>query len=307
MLVRLALRSAIVVCTAALVLLSAGSSHAGRCSTGLISGGPHCGECPDPASLPNPCGPDEEVIFDLKPADANGNPLSSVTIRASADSPCGSGFSQQEPVDGYMVGCWSPPDNQGCRELHTPNNGYMCLHIADDNLNCPGECSSVRTGQIAISSAGAADRFICPPVDPNPADPTAPNTCKSTRGDGHTEQFRLWIGGLCSTNSCSIIDPSMPDANTCTSEWGATLFGYSRGRAGRASPFGTYDWNTGTFDLEVTDGKSTCGPLGQCLGHPGNRNPWTLRIVGVPRDGRKPCLGSDSCSPFPAGDQNCIP
>ena len=201
MLARFALRSAILVYATALVLLTAGDSRAGRCSSGLISGGKHCGECPDPADeslLPNPCGPGEEkVIFDLKSfADDDVTPLSSVTIRASAKSPCGAGFSQTEPVDGYMIGCWSPPDNQGCRELHTPNNGYMCLRIKDDPLNCPGECASVRTGQIAISTAGAADRFICPPKDTT--------TCKSVRGNGVEERFRLWIGGLCSTNGCDI-------------------------------------------------------------------------------------------------------
>jgi len=315
MLARLAMRSAIVVCTAALVLLSAGSSHAGRCSTGLISGHKLCGACPDPADeslLPNPCGPGEEkVIFDLKPSLDPNNPTESsyVTIRSSGKSPCGAGFEQTESVDGYMIGCWSPPDNQGCRELHTPNNGYMCLRIKDDPLNCPGECSSVRTGQIAISTAGAADRFICPPSDTS--------TCKSVRGNGTEERFRLWIGGFCSTNGCDINSTpddstdDFVDGDTCSSEWGATLFGYSRtGRdsGGGNSPPGSYFWNTGTFDLEVIDGKSTCGTLGKCLGRPGNRNPWTLRVVGVPRPGSKmPCLPGNSCSPLADGDPLCIP
>jgi hypothetical protein len=307
MLVRLAVRTALVtVCAVALALVSAGDSHAGRCSTGLISGGPHCGECPDPTSLPNPCDPGEElVIFDVLSSEVT-TPGSSVIIRSSTDSPCGAGFEQQEPVDGYMVACWSPPDAEGCREIHTPNNGYMCLRIKDDPLNCPDECATVRTGQIAISTAGAADRFICPPK-------AGDATCKSTRGNGVENRFRLWIGGLCSTNGCAINDPNTPsddsaDGNTCTSEWGATLFGYSRGKAGKASPPGSYFWNTGTFDLEVTDGKSTCGTLGECLGRPGNRHPWTLRIVGKPRPGsRVPCLGSDSCSPLPPGDPGCIP
>ena len=89
---------------------------------------------------------------------------------------------------------------------------------------------------------------------------------------------------------------------------GATLFGYSRGKNGKASPPGFYHWKTGSFDLEVTDGKATCGSLGKCLGRPGNRHPWTLRIVGTPRPGSKvPCLGSDACSPLPAGDPGCVP
>jgi hypothetical protein len=307
MLARLAVRTAIVVAfAAALAFVSASDSHASRCSTGLISGGAHCGECPDPTTLPNPCGPGEElVIYDLdKPFGFDGTSTSSVIIRASDHSPCGDNFEQQEAVDGYMVACWGPPDGDGCREIHTPNNGYMCLRIKDDPLNCPGECGTVRTGQIAISSAGAADRFICPPKDPN--------TCRSTRGSGE-ERFRLWIGGLCSTNGCQVNDPTnraddTVDGDTCTSEWGATLFGYSRGKMGQASPPGFYHWKTGSFDLEVTDGKSTCGTLGKCLGRPGNRHPWTLRIVGTPRPGSKlPCLGSDACSPLPAGDPGCVP
>jgi hypothetical protein len=280
-------------------------ARAGRCSTGLISGGEHCGECPDPTTLPKPCPEGEElVIYDLdKPFGFDGTTTSSVTIRAADKSPCGPDFAKQEPVDGYMVACWGPPDDRGCRELHTPNNGYMCLRIADEPLGCSGECADVRTGQIAISTAGAADRFICPPTDPV--------TCRSTRGSGE-ERFRLWIGGLCSTNGCEINDPGTPaddapDADTCTSEWGATLFGYSRGRAGKASPPGFYHWKTGTFSLEVTDGKSTCGSLGECLGRPGNRHPWTLRIVGTPRPGSKvPCLGGDVCSPLAEGDPGCL-
>jgi hypothetical protein len=314
MLARLALRSALVLCTAALVLLSAANSHAGRCSSGLISGHKMCGACPDPEDtnlLPNPCGPgEEEVIFDLKPSLDSSNPTenSYVTIRSSAKSPCGAGFSQTESVDGYMIGCWGPPDNNGCRELHTPNNGYMCLRIQDDPLNCPGECSTVRTGQIAISTAGAADRFICPPKDTT--------TCKSVRGNGTEERFRLWIGGFCSTNGCDVgTDPPSVDGDTCSSEWGATLFGYSRtGRddGGGAAPPGTYFWNTGTFDLEVIDGKSTCGTLGKCLGKPGNKNPWVLRVVGTPHNSAKfplrmPCLPGNTCSPLADGDPGCIP
>jgi hypothetical protein len=179
----------------------------------------------------------------------------------------------------------------------------MCLRINDEPLGCSGACSSVRTGEIAISTAGAADRFICPPTDPV--------TCRSTRNGGR-QQFRLWIGGLCATNGCEINDPSnpaddSPGPDTCTSEWGATLFGYSRGRVGKESPRGFYHWKSATFDLEVTDGRSTCGTLGQCLGQQGKLVPWTLRIVGTPRPGSKvPCLPSDPCSPLPANDPGCF-
>jgi hypothetical protein len=299
------LGSAAIIAATALLLFRAPLAHAGRCNTGLISGGHYCGECLDPTTLPNPCDPGEElVIYDLdKPFGFDGAGTSSVTIRSAVGSPCGTGFEQQEPVDGYVLACWSPPDRQGCREMHIPNNGYMCLRIKDDPLACPGECAAVRTGQIAISTAGAADRYICPPTDPD--------TCRSTRAAGE-ERFRLWIGGLCSTNGCDINDPSTPSddtpgADTCTSEWGATLFGYSRGRNGVVSPPGFYHWKTASFDLEVTDGKSTCGKLGKCLGRPGNRNPWTLRVVGTPRPGFKvPCLGEDACSPLAAGDAGCL-
>ncbi|TMA82207.1 MAG: hypothetical protein E6J72_03400 [Deltaproteobacteria bacterium] len=278
---------------------------AGRCTTGLISGGFHCGTCPDPTQLPSPCGPDEEeVIFDLdKPFGFDGTTTSSVTMRAAAKSPCGAGFEKTEAVDGYMIGCWGPPDDKGCRALRTPSNGNMCLRINDEPLGCPGDCATVRTGQIAISNAGGADRQICPPKDET--------TCRSTRGDGETEQFQLWIGGLCSTNGCEITNPEMPDEqspgpDTCTTDWGATLFGYSRGTVGKASPPGFYHWKSGTFDLEVTDGKPSCGLLGQCLGA-GFRSPWTLRIVGTPRPGSNvPCLGADVCSPLPDGDPGCL-
>src|SRR5690348_13706332 len=40
---------------------------AGRCTTGLVSGGFYCGSCPDPTLLPSPCDQpgEEEVIYDL--------------------------------------------------------------------------------------------------------------------------------------------------------------------------------------------------------------------------------------------------
>ncbi len=299
----------VVAVAAAMALALPRIAAAGRCTTSLISGGFYCGTCPDPTTLPNPCGPgEEEVIFDLdKPFGYDGTLTSSVTIRATANSPCGAGFEKTEKVDGYMVACWGPPDAQsGCRTIRTPNNGNLCLRIDDEQLGCgaPGDaCNMVRTGQIAISNAGAADRFICPPKDET--------TCRSTRGDGQTEQFQLWIGGLCSTNGCEITNPEMPDEqspgpDTCTTDWGATLFGYSRGEVGKASPPGFYHWKSGTFDLEVTDGKPTCGTLGQCIGA-GYRSPWTLRIVGTPRPGSKvPCLGADACSPLPDGDPGCL-
>ncbi len=303
-------RLVVVVVAAVMALALPRIAAAGRCSTGLISGGFYCGTCPDPTTLPNPCGPgEEEVIFDLdKPFGYDGTSTSSVTIRATANSPCGAGFEKTEKVDGYMVACWGPPDAQsGCRTIRTPNNGNLCLRIDDEQLGCgaPGDaCNMVRTGQIAISNAGAADRWICPPKDET--------TCRSTRGDGQQEQFRLWVGGFCSTNGCEIPVPGtpaddIPGPDTCVSQWGATLFGYSRGTTGRASPPGFYHWKSGTFDLEVTGGKPTCGTLGQCLGRSGNRNPWTLRIVGTPRPGSKvPCLGADACSPLLEGDPGCL-
>ena len=106
---------------------------AGRCTTSLISGGFYCGSCPDPTTLPSPCVPgEEEVIFDLdKPFGFDGTTTSSVTMRATAKSACGAGFEKTEKVDGYMIGCWGPPDAAGCRSLRTPSNGNFCIRIAD--------------------------------------------------------------------------------------------------------------------------------------------------------------------------------
>src|SRR5690242_13390294 len=112
---------------------------------------------------------------------------------------------------------------------------------------------------------------------------------------------RIAAAGRCTT---SLVSGGGPD--TCTTDWGATLFGYSRGTVGKASPPGFYHWKSGSFDLEVTDGKPSCGTLGQCLGS-GYQSPWTIRIVGTPRPGSKvPCLGADACSPLPDGDPGCL-
>jgi hypothetical protein len=288
---RFALRAA--ACAALTVVLAhAPAAEAGRCSTSLVSGGFHCGECPDPTTLLDRCNADETpVIYRLDQTfPADGTTTSSLRIRATAAAPC-PGLDKTVAVTGYVVGCWSAMDTSGCRTVRVVNNGTMCLHVVGEPLGdgCSEECAAVSTEQIAISSAGAADRYVCAPNDPAVS-------CRSARPSGE-EKFRLWIGGLCSTNGC---DGDVPRKDTCTSEWGATLFGYSDGGKETLSPPGWYDWQSGAFNLAVTDGKSTCGTLGKCLGRPGNRVPWTLTIVGTVADGyQPPCLGdaSNPCNP----------
>src|SRR5258708_388776 len=75
------LRTIAALAFAPLILLPSRPAQAGRCSTGLVSGGFHCGVCPDPTTLPNPCGPGEDlVIYDLdKPFGFDGTTMSGVT------------------------------------------------------------------------------------------------------------------------------------------------------------------------------------------------------------------------------------
>ena len=283
--------------TTAVVLAYPFPALAGRCSTKLISGGFHCGECPEPKDLLGRCRADETpVIYRLDQTfPADGTTTSSLRIRATANAPC-PGLDKTVAVTGYVVGCWSAVDGLGCRTVRVVNNGTMCLHVAGEPLGagCTEECANVSTEQIAISTAGAADRYVCAPNDPQVS-------CRSARPSGE-EKFRLWIGGLCSTNGCEGDDPG---DHTCTSEWGATLFGYSQGGSEVLSPPGWYDWKSGAFNLAVTDGKSTCGTLGKCLGKPGNRVPWTLTVVGTVDDGyQPPCLGDPSS---PCNASGCFP
>jgi hypothetical protein len=190
-------------------------------------------------------------------------------------------------MSGYVIGCWSPPDALGCRTVKVLNNGAMCLHLNDEPLGCGGlSCEHISVAQVAISNAGAADRFVCPPRDP-------PTSCRSARPDGE-EKFRFWIGGLCSTEG--IANGSL--VNACVSQWGATYYGYGpvKQRHGTPEP-GWYDWATGAFKIAAVAGRPECGSLAVCIGRNGTEAPWEQTIVGVPRpETPPPCLGGSLCN-----------
>jgi hypothetical protein len=141
--------------------------------------------------------------------------------------------------------------------------------------------------QVAISNAGAADRFVCPPLD-------AALSCRSTRGNGE-EKLRFWIGGLCSSQDIV----GAPAANACVSQWGATYYGYGPVKQRHGSPEpGWYDWGTGAFKVDAIAGRPQCGYLSSCTGQNGGQAPWEQTIVGVPRPGTPPpCLGGSFCNP----------
>lgn len=302
---RLLVRAALALAAAA-SLSVATTADAARCSSGTLSGGLHCG-CPDPAALAARCndaseggrlsGPWTPVIYDLDkpfPPDAT---TSFVTLRASPRAPCvgmgnGSGAKTVAIRGGYVVGCWSTPDKNGCRTVKVLNDSSMCLDIESVPLGpgCGGACDTVETGQIALSNAGAADRLVCPPIDPA-------LSCRSTRR-AHEETFRLWIGGLCATAGC---DAGQVEPDTCTSQWGATQWGYNRGSSRDLGP-GWYDWKSGAFKLGWVGRRNGCGPLGTCLG---SKSFWDQVIVGTPQAGSSPpCLGDPS---NPCNGASCTP
>ena len=287
---------------AALVLGAPAGAAASRCKS-KNGGGKHCGldaaagggGCTEASiqNLPLKCAPGQTmVIYDLgRPFPADPTALSHAVLRASPNSPCAGMTDLPVPLTGYAVGCWSPPDQNGCRVVEFLNGGSICLHIQDQKLGaaCGTACQDVSTEQVAVSNAGAAEHFVCPPTDPSAS-------CRATRSDG-TEGFRLWVGGFCSTNGCS--DPGTgptigPD--TCVAQWGATYFGYAIGKSAALGP-GWYDWASGAFKVDYRNGKATCEKLGACLGE-GHANPWDLSLVGVPRASTPPpCLGgSRSCN-----------
>jgi hypothetical protein len=300
------------VCRLAIVTLAAATvaipqvARANRCSSGTLSGGAHCG-CPDPAELVARCNDVSEaghppgtwtaVVYDLDKTFPPDGTTSFVTVRAHPKSPCaamggGSGEKTVPITGGYVVGCWSEPDQNGCRTVHVLNDASMCLEIASTPFG-PGcstpECDAVETGQTAISNAGAADRFVCPPIDPA-------TSCRSTRRQDE-ELFRLWVGGLCATNSC---EAGQVGANTCTSHWGATQWGYNRGHSKDLGP-GWYDWQSGAFKIGYVGRRNSCGTFADCLG----KDRWDQVLVGTPAAGYSPpCLGNESGVCDAAG---CVP
>jgi hypothetical protein len=273
----------------ALLLGPTSAALASRCTTNLISGGLHA-DCPDVNDPRLPACPPgtTKVVYDLdKPFPPDGT-MSNSVIRTTAKSLC-HGATKTVNMSGFVIGCWYPPDPvSGCRTVKVLNNGDMCLHLNDVALGCgPSQCQTLSVEQIAISNAGAGDRFICPPKDPNVS-------CRSQRIDGE-EKFRLWIGGLCSSQQIE----NDSTTNACVSHWGATYYGYGpvKQRGGNPEP-GWYDWKSGAFKITAVAGRPQCGELSECIGQDNREAPWDQTIVGVPRpETPPPCLdGVAQCS-----------
>lgn len=278
-------------CAGAVFVIAARPADAGRCGTGLISGGLH-GDCPavDDPRLPQCPAGSTKVVYDLdKDFPPEPGVTSTSVIHTTADSPCG-GATKTVTMHGYVIGCWFPADPEtGCRTVKVLNNGDMCLHLDDEPLGCGGtDCQNLSVEQVAISNAGAADRYICPPLDPT-------TSCRSARPNGE-EKFRFWIGGLCSTQD---IDNGAITSNSCVSQWGATYYGYGPVKQRGASPDpGWYDWGSGAFKMTAVVGRPQCGRLSACTGRDGRQSPWEQTIVGVPRpETPPPCFGGSVCNP----------
>lgn len=169
--------TAAVFCGSALLVIGVRPALAGRCGTPRISGGLH-GDCPavDDPTLPQCPAGTTKVIYDLdKDFPPEPGTTSTSVIHTTLDSPC-HGDSKTVDMSGYVIGCWYPPKpGTGCRIVKVLNNGDMCLHLDAEPLGCGGaDCENLSVEQVAISNAGAADRFVCPPT--NPA-----TSCRSAR------------------------------------------------------------------------------------------------------------------------------
>jgi hypothetical protein len=261
-----------------------------------------------------------KVVYDLhRPFPPNGlaadeaavGTTSFLTLRAGGNSACAQMVDDVDPkpcadpeqckgamtvpVTGWVVGCWSPPDHKGCRDfaIHTKS---FCLH-AEHQLLGTGcgqdhgvDCPNVSVEQVGIPVPGAKNRRLCPPTDPS-------TSCRGTRFNGNPG-MHVWIGGVCSTNNCANpgVAPEVDAEKTCKVQWGATKLGYNIPPGRGINQPGWYDWKTGTFKMEVSSPKPTCGDLGVCLGERTGEF-WDLRFVAVPRPGQTlPCVG-DACDP----------
>jgi len=259
------------------------------------------------------------LIYDVGPAfPNNGVPGDAsvagttpfVTMRAGVNAPCARMVDTVDPkpnpsgpqpegaisaaLTGYVVGCWSNADSRGCRDVrfHTES---VCLHIRHELLGsgCVADgsldCASVSTEQIAIDVPGGQNHNLCPPTDPV-------NSCRGTRPAGQPG-FRFRLGGFCATNNCANpgTTPDVDPVRSCTATWGATNLGYNRPPGKGINSPGWYDWKTGSFKLDLSSPKGTCGDLGRCLGERTNTF-WDVRLVGVPRAGQPvPCVGGSPC------------
>ncbi len=220
--------------------------------------------CPDPALCPDPMSPQPEGAIKV-------------------------------PLKGFAIGCWSPLDHNGCRDLALYTKS-VCLH-AQHQLLGPGctqadgvDCPNVSVEQIAMDVPGTKARRVCPPPDPS-------NSCRASRGKIGSLGMKVWFGAFCATNNCanSGTAPDVDPVNTCEVQWGATKPGYNIAPFHGINEPGWYDWKTGAFKLDSSRGKPTCGELGKCLGERTGKD-WDLRIVAVPRPGQAvPCLGNPLC------------
>lgn len=267
----------------------------------------------------NACKPGEtRVIYDIGPAfPSNGQSgdtsvaglTSFVTLRSGDTAPCAHMVDTVDPkpnptdpqpegartvpLTGYVIGCWTAPDHDGCRDVRFHTEA-VCLHIGHEQLGagCTADgdldCSTVSTEQIAIDVPGGQNHKMCPPTD-------AATSCRGTRPAGDPG-FRFRLGGFCSTNNCASPGTAPDvDGDSCTATWGATNLGYNRPPSKGINEPGWYDWKTGAFKLDLSSPKGTCGNLGRCLGERTNTY-WDLRVIGVPRSGQQiPCVGSGPC------------
>jgi len=217
--------------------------------------------CPDPQLCPDPMSPQPEGAIKV-------------------------------PLHGFIVGCWSPPDGNGCRDLAMYTKS-VCLHV-DHQLLGPGcqqadgvDCPNVSVEQIAMDVPGSKARRMCPPRD-------SATSCRALRGKD--EGMKVWFGALCATNNCDNpgTAPEVGD-KTCDVQWGATKPGYNKAPGHGINQPGWYDWKTGSFKLDQSRGKPTCGELGICLGERTGKD-WDMSIVATPRSGQAvPCLGDPAC------------
>src|SRR3989442_843894 len=135
--------------TTTLLLTGTTLAYAARCQSQIgFTGGLHCGLDSDPSpahptqacteaaianleNLPLTCEQGwRTVIYDLdQPWPVAPAQRSRVIIRASKVSPCAGMADKSVPITGFAVGCWSPPDDRGCRTVKFFNGGSMCMHI----------------------------------------------------------------------------------------------------------------------------------------------------------------------------------
>jgi hypothetical protein len=308
-----------------------GSQHPPQCGPDdqteppTVSGG--AGGCTDASIAASPlfrgsnaCRPGEtKVIYDIGPAFPNNGqsgdaPVAGltpfVTLRAGDSAPCAHMVdtvdpkpnavdpqpegARKVPLTGYVIGCWTAPDHEGCRDVRFHTEA-VCLHIGHELLGsgCTNDgdldCSAVSTEQIAIDVPGGQNHKMCPPTDPD-------TSCRGTRPAGDPG-FRFRLGGFCATDNCATpgVAPDVDPERSCTATWGATNLGYNRPPGKGINEPGWYDWKTGAFKLDLSSPKGSCGDLGRCIGERTNTY-WDLRVIGVPRMGQQvPCAGDVPC------------